>query len=47
MNYSSATCGICSNAKAGNYTNAGEAFTDPVFDDTPNIAPAGENIIWA
>lgn len=27
--------------------NAGEAFEDPVFASSPDIAPAGESIIWA
>lgn len=27
--------------------NAAEAFSDPVFSAEPNIAPAGESIIWA
>lgn len=27
--------------------DAEEAFTDPVFNSTPNIIPAGESIIWA
>ena len=27
--------------------NAEEAFTDPVFKARPNIAPAGESILWA
>lgn len=27
--------------------NAGEAYTDPIFSAAPDIAPAGESIVWA
>ncbi|HVF50782.1 MAG TPA: polysaccharide deacetylase family protein [Pyrinomonadaceae bacterium] len=27
--------------------NAEEAYTDPVFSRSPNIAPAGESLVWA
>jgi peptidoglycan/xylan/chitin deacetylase (PgdA/CDA1 family) len=34
-------------SKGWKLIDASEAFTDPVFDATPNIVPAGESIIWA
>jgi hypothetical protein len=27
--------------------NAGDAFNDPVYNERPDILPAGESIIWA
>jgi hypothetical protein len=27
--------------------DAEEAFTDPVFNSEPQVAPAGESLIWA
>jgi hypothetical protein len=34
-------------AKGWDLINATEAYADPIFTSEPNIAPAGESLVWA